>query len=128
MNLKRREKIKADHPLLFSYHPSIYFECLDGWLDIIEDLANKLEPLIESFIKENPEDSLEQYPSCVQVKEKFGGLRFYMTMQSQEMRKLVDEATLHASETCENCGKKGKLRNKNWLYIRCDECWAKGDE
>ena len=66
------------------------FSCNDGWFDIIWDLSSKLEPLIQKFIDENP--TAEVHPRASQVKEKFGGLRFYMTHASDEIRELIGEA------------------------------------
>jgi hypothetical protein len=82
-----------------------------------------LEPLIEAFNIENPEDSQDVYPCASQVKEKYGGLRFYMTIQSDEMSDLIHEAEKKSIKTCENCGKPGKIRGKEWVFTRCDECW-----
>ena len=48
------------------------FRCCDGWYDIIFHLCERLEPLIA-----NLDDSGEQF-QVLQVKEKFGGLRFYV--------------------------------------------------
>lgn len=122
MNLDRHHKIIEDHPHLF--RDKTYFDCGDGWLDLIEELANKLEPLIVKCIEDHP-DEKDWAPSCAQVKEKYGGLRFYMYSESQEMSKLIDKAEHISFSICENCGEPGKLRGDNWYYTRCDKCWEK---
>lgn len=138
MNQERRDKIIKDHPLLFAY--CSYFEHQDGWLDIIEELANKLEPLIEKCLRERvtpcvariknfkqvPYFEEYDYPHAIQVKEKFGTLRFYMSHATDEMYKLREEAELKSSETCELCGKPGHRRNTAWISTLCEECFSNG--
>jgi hypothetical protein len=122
---ERRDKIVADHPLLFSYPIGTSFDCGDGWLDLIEDLANKLEPLIKKFISENPDHSADAFPCASQVKEKYGTLRFYMLTETDEICKLIHEAEDKSAKICENCGKEGQLRGGHWYHTLCDGCWEK---
>lgn len=56
-----------------------------------------------------------------QVKEKFGGLRFYYCGGSERLEKLVDEAERLADQTCEVCGAPGKLNTKGWMQVLCKE-------
>jgi len=121
MNQERRDKIIKEHPLLFSF--CTYFECQDGWLDIIEDLANKLETLIVKFKKDEYPEYEEEWPMAAQIKEKFGTLRFYMTSSTTNMKRVIEEAELKSSETCELCGKTGHRRNTAWITTLCDECF-----
>lgn len=123
--IERQEKIIEDHPLLFC--EISYFECGEGWSDIIEELADKLESLIVTYIEniENPEER-ELFPSAAQVKEKYGTLRFYMRTETEEMSDLIEEAERKSRITCENCGKEGKLRDKmGWYSTSCDRCSEK---
>jgi hypothetical protein len=62
----------------------------DGWLDLVDSLVTHL-------IKEG-EFTLEQ------VKEKFGGLRFYANCSSPEQQVLIDKAEDRSYQTCETCG------------------------
>jgi len=66
------------------------------------------------------------YPFVVQVKQKFGGLRFYMNFETKEMSAAIYEAEKRAQETCEDCGKPGVLRSGGWLETLCDNCAGKG--
>ena len=63
---KTAELIKK-YPQIFT--ENFYFECGDGWIDLINELCFKLQAYIDDF------DSVEQVIAG-QVKEKFGGLRF----------------------------------------------------
>lgn len=57
-----------------------------------------------------------------QVKEKFGGLRFY-SPGNDRIYHLVDLAERACSLTCEECGKYAKLRcNRGWYSTLCDGC------
>lgn len=95
------------------------FECGDGWYKIIREAAEKLEPLIRDLRADHPEDD---FPRASQVKEKFGTLRFYMTMETDEMSKIIEEAETKSAVTCERCGKKGILRKGGWLRTLCAKC------
>lgn len=83
------------------------FECGDGWFDLIWELSEKLEQF----------DELEAF----QVKEKFGGLRFYTNYYFEEAEKHIEEAMNKSMKTCEVCGKPGKLYSDGWCSTRCKE-------
>jgi len=98
----------------------------DGWFDIIWDLSSKLEPLIQKCIDE--EQDTELYPKAFQVKEKFGGLRFYMTYDTDEIYDLISEAEALSLKTCEECGKPGEKRSGGWIHTHCDYCHENWDK
>lgn len=95
------------------------FNVGDGLFDLIWDLSSKLEPLIVKYKAEHPDE--ECYPRALQVKEKFGGLRFYMTSATDEMWDLISEAEHKSYRICEVCGKKGRVRNRGWLKALCNK-------
>jgi len=87
----------------------------DGWFEIIKKLSEKLTTLIKSGDCPNLK--------AVQVKEKFGGLRFYTNFITDESEKVIDEAEKEASKTCELCGNKGELHHRGgWLKTLCSQC------
>lgn len=115
-----------DFPLLFAdRNASPRVSCMywgfpgDGWYGIIREAAEKLEPLIIAYRKENPG---KDFPRAAQVKEKFGTMRFYMNFQIDEMDKIISRLEGKSAETCENCGKKGRLRKGGWLRTLCNRC------
>jgi hypothetical protein len=91
-------------------------ECGDGWYNIIYNLSSNIEKLIVAM----PEDQREPY-NVVQVKEKFGGLRFYMDSETDEMSNLISDAEEESYKTCEECGKPGKQIGGGWIKTLCAE-------
>lgn len=59
-------------------------------------------------------------PRASQVKEKFGGLRFYMTMATDEMFDFIEEAESKSTTICEVCGEPGKTFNDGWMVTLCE--------
>jgi hypothetical protein len=84
------------------------FECGDGWFELIKELSEKLEPMgVEA----------------VQVKEKWGGLRFYVDGATDEAWDIIEEAEQKSETICEACGAPGELRDQRyWVFTLCDEC------
>ncbi len=63
---------------------------------------------------------------AVQVKEKYGTLRFYMCCETLEITNLIEEAEALFLQTCENCGSPGKIRGNKWILVKCDDCFSGG--
>lgn len=118
----------------------------DGWYPIIYELSASLEPLIKaqhgSYVLFKCKVALykalkrigfkvivpqKQSACAMQVKEKFGGLRFYMSgPQTKEMALLIRQAEEKSFNTCETCGKSGTLRtDRRWVLTLCDDCSSK---
>jgi hypothetical protein len=94
MKTNKWDKLREDFPLL--YYRETFFEVPDNWYDVIADLSAKLEVQIKIYAKDNPEASHDNdddgLPHAVQVKSKFGGLRFYMSFQTEKMDDLIRQA------------------------------------
>jgi hypothetical protein len=95
------------------------FECGDGWNQIIYDLSAAVEA---SARREGLDPDSDQWPLVQQVKEKYGGLRFYLWNAIDEMGKLVEEAERRSLKTCEECGQAGRVRDGSWVRTLCDRC------
>jgi hypothetical protein len=115
----RRDKIVADHPLLYKHIK--HFECRDGWLDIIERLSDKLEREIKEFYIKYEIDKDYQPIYASQIKEKYGSLRFYMSCGTDEMFNLIDDAESESASACELCGKPGHARSGSWYQTLCND-------
>lgn len=92
------------------------FECEDGWFQILWDLSTSIEALAE---KEGCTE--ETWPEAVQVKEKFGWLRFYLRNSSDGIHKLIAKAEKKSAQTCEVCGAPGTLIRSGWWHTACVE-------
>jgi hypothetical protein len=90
------------------------FDHGDGWFDLIWMLSLA----IEDELKQHADPNF----AVVQVKEKFGGLRYYINGPNERIHKLV-ALTERASElTCEVCGGWGKTRRRGcWLKTLCEK-------
>ena len=92
---------------------SYFFNVGEGWYKLIKDLIQDLIKL--GWDKE----------TC-QVKEKFGGLRFYINGGSDEIYERIVEAEKESYETCEETGLPGELRTDiGWYRTLCDEEYEK---
>ncbi|HZD53321.1 MAG TPA: hypothetical protein VE175_09750 [Woeseiaceae bacterium] len=93
------------------------FECDDGWFDLLDTLCAQLANL-------KPASGDGDLPplTAVQVKEKFGTLRFYVGPCSDEALALIDFAEAMSSKICETCGNRGRTRGTSWLKTLCDPC------
>lgn len=97
------------------------FECGDGWFQIIYDLSVSVE--IQATRLKADGVTEERLPCVSQVKEKFGGLRFYVDNLYGNMDKLIDYAEALSQETCDVCGGPAKCQYVNdWLRTICDTC------
>jgi len=60
--------------------------------------------------------------SIFQIKEKLGGLRFYVNGEaSKDLHAAINAACAKSEVTCMKCGKPGVLRVGDWLATLCDE-------
>jgi hypothetical protein len=87
----------------------------DGWFDILWRLCVDLEPLVAQFEKETG-----LHFEVLQVKEKFGGLRFYVNHKSDAIRQRIETAQHESFYTCEICGQPGRLREDDLIKSLCD--------
>lgn len=54
-----------------------------------------------------------------QVKEKFGGLRWYTGALTQAQHDRVVQAGRESYQTCDQCGAPGKPNKFGWIMTRC---------
>ena len=86
-------------------------ECGPGWKCLID-------PLIRRCRREGVE--------IHQVKEKFGGLRFYTGPASDSLLAAIDDAEDLSFYVCESCGAPGypTTTGYGWILTLCDTCEA----
>lgn len=120
MNKENMEKIVEDFPEMFydpqrgpqKFKPWQVIYCGDGWFDIVYNLCQEIHPM---------------RAKVMQIKEKFGGLRFYCSFPkdySELGYTHIRKAETLAWETCEDCGEPGELRIHNgWRLVNCQTCY-----
>ena len=80
-------------------------------------------PLIKSLIEDLI--ALGWDKQVCQVKEKFGGLRFYINAGSDEVCNRITKAERDSYNICEMCGKKGEIRmDLGWHLTLCDNHYS----
>jgi len=127
MDKKLKEKLMNKYPKIFiqkdwSPHETCMcwgITCSDGWLGLIDKLCSKIQKHIDK-------KKLEQV-EAIQVKEKFGGLRFYVTNATEEICKFIYEAETESLVTCEWCGSKKDVKQtrKGYIQTLCGVCREK---
>lgn len=120
--IKERENRPKEEP---KYPYELFgVECGDGWKHLYQPI---IEYVVEYNLKQdNDEDKIEIH----QIKEKFGGLRVYLSRYTEELRKMIDDAEEKSFNTCEICGKhiKKPITENHWIYAECVECHRKFKE
>lgn len=58
----------------------------------------------------------------LQVKEKFGGLRFYVYNAPDWFQDIIHQMENFSYHVCESCGKPGEVREDGWIKTLCTEC------
>lgn len=107
----------APYDLRDGHNPGVPFtgarsDLSRGWFGLVKEL-------VEDLLK------LGWNREILQIKEKYGTLRFYITQRDEPLLARIGAAREHSAEVCEVCGKGGELRTAaaGWYATRCDSCW-----
>ena len=96
-------------------------ECGDGWFWLLDQLCDYLQFNIDN----NKHPQIE----AVQVKEKFGGLRFYINGGTDKQYEVIHFAENLSNSICEWCGTtKDVSQTEGWVVTLCPECMEKYKE
>lgn len=92
--------------------------CVDeGWWPILESLCGQIQHHLDW---KNKKSEVVAQVTVNQIKEKFGGLRFYYDGGDNEISGMVRMAEAWAGNSCEECGAPGKSRQGGWIKTLCD--------
>ena len=92
--------------------------CVDeGWWPILESLCGQIQHHIDW---KNRQSEIVVQVTVAQIKEKFGGLRFYYDGGDDTINGMVRMAEAWADASCETCGAPGKSRDGGWIKTLCD--------
>lgn len=100
----------------FDYSYTELDDMPDGWrqafgLQMCDELKNVLEKI----------DKINEF-RIVQIKEKFGELRFYTNWIDDDIDKIIDKYTELSRRTCICCGKPATQITTGWISPFCDDC------
>jgi hypothetical protein len=139
---KQLEDMAKRWPDLFQKSQIDYFEVGYGWYAIIETLCEMLSRNVTrirdkiSYLsidlspgnlerirvyEEELAEAIEELPQIMQVKEKFGGLRFYAFHAEGVNRSYINFAETLSMRTCEWCGAPGEARSDGWTKVLCEK-------
>ena len=101
-----------------------YFACREGWFELLLGLLQSLKAAGASA----------ENMKVVQVKEKFGTLRFYVSLETEDdalrdrLYGIIAKAEAASESICEDCGggpteRKG-TKPRSWIRVLCAECRA----
>ena len=127
MNAKNTAYLIGRYPILYQGHTwpitenlmPFGFEHGDGWFALLDKLSADITEL------DNRDGTTT---IATQVKEKYGGLRFYTGRATDAVFEVITRAEDKSLETCEVCGEPGKQRGNGWVYTMCDKCWEKHEK
>lgn len=129
-SIERREKeerrIMDKYPNIFPVeNKGLSLEIGAGWLSLVDELCMVLDRICKTS---------NVSITAMQVKEKFGSLRFYFMLEYPEdineegAKKIKDSVgsiinmyECASSKICEICGKPGERVNNGWVSIRCEK-------
>jgi hypothetical protein len=114
MSPDKTKQLVDSYPKVFSHVK--HLECDDGWFPLIRSLCSVIEYEVGRLPLE-----LQEQIHAVQIKEKFGGLRFYMNHETPKISGAIALAEELSNNTCEVCGGLGGHKNVGgWLATLCD--------
>ena len=87
----------------------------DGWMPLVRNLAG--------YLRDMAADARQPPPRALQVKEKFGGLRYYVDHPTDEQARVIQFAEMLSFSVCEHCGTMaGVAVEGGWRKALCQRC------
>jgi hypothetical protein len=116
------DKLYNDFPKLYRKDFNNFWITYDGWFDLIYDLSKEINSIIINL--ESFGEDIDNY-YLVQIKEKFGSLRYYLQQSTKEMDDIIAIFENKSYDICALCGKdKGPRSAKEsaWGLNFCETC------
>ena len=123
MDKKLQDKLYQKYPKIFQDRKKPIrescmpwgLECGNGWYKILDILCGLLQW----------DTDKNKYPQVVasQVKEKYGGLRFYTNGENEQQSGMIKFACALSEHTCEECGSMEDVQQtEGWIATKCGQC------
>jgi len=96
----------------------------EGWLPIIDKLCDCIQWYIDHNVKHTKEGQYKPTQvTCTQMKEKFGGLRFYTNGHDEVVEGMIKMAESMCDDKCQDCGSEEDLgMTSGWITVLCRNC------
>lgn len=124
MNIKLQDQLLERHSKVLD---GCGIECQNGWYVLIDVLCHRIQRYVNACLEKQA--SIPAYDvqvRAVQVKEKFGGLRFYTNYSDDYVDGLIDLAEELSYNICEACGSMNNvIQTKGWIFTLCQDCLDK---
>ena len=91
--------------------------CGDGWFALINTLCKSIRCHMKNYNRSKADEDKMQV-HVQQVKEKFGGLRFYIGGADDYVHGLIDMAESMSYEICEYCGGTKDVQRTDHINVR----------
>lgn len=95
-----------------------------GWVPVIDILCGCIQNYVDNTTRYTKDGPLKpEQVTCVQMKEKFGGLRFYTDGNDEEVEGMIRMAEYMSYHTCQDCSSQEDIgRTKGWITTLCRNC------
>jgi hypothetical protein len=120
------KQMEEKYPKMFA-QPYGGFAIGEGWWPIIESLCANIQSHTDWWNKNRETRPVVEQVVVAQIKEKFGGLRFYYDGGDDQISGMVRMAEAWASHACEECGAPGTAGGKGWIKTLCPTHRAESD-
>lgn len=121
------------YPKIFeSYEGNPYgvnWEAPEAWLPVIDDMCGAIQSYIDNVVwYKDGEEFRPQQVKCVQMKEKWGKLRFYTRGADKTVEGMISMTTYICRQMCESCGTRENIGiTDGWVSICCKPCYDAGN-
>ena len=96
-----------------------------GWVSVVDKLCGSMQSYIDNHVTFSgvSDEFRPKQVTCFQMKEKYGGLRFYTNGHDHVVQGMIDMAEYICSNTCQQCGSEQDLGvTSGWITILCRTC------
>jgi len=102
----------------FSPYEGFGIECGSGWYDLLDELCGRIERELNG-----EELDIRKAFTITQIKEKFGGLRFYVGSATDRIYDIISDYEEKSFKVCEMCGTVGEAYDiRGWISTLCRKC------
>jgi len=105
----------------------VNWSCPEGWIEIVDEMCDNIQRHIDNrhfwAVKNSEQNNPIEQLTCLQIKEKFGGLRFYTNGGDEHCQGVISYVENLSYSTCEKCGTNQNIGyTKGWISTVCIVC------